>query len=105
MRLARQFKVYTAACHMNECITGFNCTRILIFVYFSSSCTSKYSPLNLKYYHHQYLHADRIAVKLPTGVWIKVLREKGYGFTDPNNTNLCVNTAVYLQMGFLHIPC
>jgi len=31
---------------------------------------------NLKYYHLQYLQADRIAVKLPTGVWIKVLRKR-----------------------------
>jgi hypothetical protein len=72
-------------------------------MYLSSSCISK-SPPNLKYYHLQYLHADKIAVKLPTGVWIKVLRKRGYGFTDPNNTNLWVNAAVYLHMGFLHIP-
>jgi hypothetical protein len=30
--------------------------------------------------------------------------EKGYSFTDPKNTDLWVNAAVYLQMGFLHIP-
>jgi len=34
----------------------------------------------------------------------KSAEKKGYGFTDPNNTNLWVNAAVYLQMGFLHIP-
>jgi len=36
----------------------------------------KIPSLNLKYYHLQYLHADRIAVKLPTGVQIKVLRKR-----------------------------
>jgi len=102
-----QFKVYTASCHVNDCITGFNPTRTGIFVYHSSSCTSKYShtPPSLKYYHVQYLQADRTVVKLPTGVWKKGSEEKGYGFTDPKNTNLWVNAAIYLQMGFLHIPC